>query len=54
MSTTIDYAVVAMGLLIASVLIVMYTPAYWWMDFFTVPFGGIFSLAVFDRLNRGQ
>ena len=53
MSLTLEYALTAMALFIASVLIVEYAPSVWWMDIFTVPFGGIFSLAVLDRISRG-
>jgi hypothetical protein len=54
MVATIDYAVTAMALLIASVSIVIYLPMFWWVDLITVPFGGLFSLAVLDRLSRGE
>jgi len=54
MHPTVEYAATAMGLLIVSILVVVYTPMYWWMDIITVPFGLLFSLAVFDRLDRGE
>jgi hypothetical protein len=54
MSKTLEYAITAMMLFIISVLIVEYIPAFWWIDIFTVPFGGVFALAVLERLNRGE
>jgi len=53
MGVTMDYAIMAMTLLVASGVILTYLPVIWWVDFVTVPFGGMFSLAVLDRLSRG-